>query len=618
MRSYLIELLKLLLFWLLFFIGGRILFLTVYSYLLFDVSFVEVLKTFIHAFILDFSTACWLSAPLLLIMSLQYAIHWKGWNWVKKIVMLILLIITTLILFGEIGIYNEWRIKLNHKALLYLREPKEILDSVSTGLLLILLLGFVLYLGLFQFFYIKFVAKPVIKPEKYSAIKSPIAFLVLGFLLFIGMRGGLGGVPISQSQSYFSQHAILNDASVNTQWNLLFNYLHFKSLDEENPFQEMDDAEASKLVEELYQVECDTTIHVLTTNQPNIIFILLESWAADVVESLGGKAGITPYFAELEKEGLLFTHFYANGHRSQQAMSSILSSFPPMQGNDVTDIFSLYQYLGSMPQLFAKKGYPTSFYFGGDLNYGNIRAFILWNTFREIVEEKDFSNKIPRGKLSIHDQYVFERHLQEINKEKEPFFSFLFTASSHSPYDEPKIVPQLKWNVNELPYLNAVKYTDRELYNYIQKAKQQLWYKNTLFVIVSDHSHATYKNHYVNSPEYMHIPMLWIGGALDSLYYGKTCDALSSQIDIYPTLASQIGETDNAYRGKNMLNPYAKEFAYYETNTGFGWVIPKGSYIYDGLSKQLTHTSISDSILLHKELNNGKAFLQTLYNFFVQ
>lgn len=620
MKNFILEILKTLVFWFLYFTLGRVIFLLVYLNLLPDVPLSEFLGVFTNAFWLDLSTSCWLTAPFLVFMSLQYGIKWKGWNVVKKVLMFILLIATTLILFGEIGVYDEWRVKLSHKVLLYLKNPKEILDTVPHSLMLVLFLSFAVYLALFQIIYSKLVIKPCILPQRWSGVKAPIAFLIFAFLLFCGMRGGLAGVPISQSQSFFSKHAILNDISVNPQWNFVFNYVHFKSLDNKNPFEEMDSEKANTLLEELYATsEQDTVLQVLTTERPNVVLILLESWSADVVASLGGREGITPYFAQLEKEGLLFTNFYANGHRSQQSMSSVMSSFPPMQGHDVTDIFSLYKYLGSMPKMFKSLGYETSYYFAGDLNYGNIRAFILWNDFHKIMEEKDFPAEYPRGQLSIPDEYLFHENFKDLENAKEPFFSFVFTASSHSPYDEPKTVPQLDWDVDNLPYLNSVKYSDFKLYEYIEKAKTMPWYKNTLFILVSDHSHATYKNHYVNSAEYMHVPMMWLGGALDSTYRGVVYDKICSQIDIYPTVANLLSvQNCDAYRGKNIFNVNSKEFAYYETNMGFGWVVPEGNIIYDGMNKRLSANTISDSIILEKELDNGKAFLQTLYEFFVQ
>ena len=532
MKKFLIELVKLYIFWMLFFLVGRTLFLLSQTALLGGIPFGEILKVYPNALKLDTSAACWLMAPMLLLMAIQLVAKWRWTGVAKKVLMCFLLIITSLTIFGEIGIYEEWQVKINIKALMYLRRPKEIFDSVSTGVFLLLLLGTIVYITLFMLLYAKIVAKPKIEPVKLGGVKAPVSFVLLGGILFVGMRGGFGDIPIHQSQSYFSHHSILNDAAVNTPWNLMHNYLHFKSIKDKNPFVYYDNQTADSIIAELHTMQSDSTLQVLNTDCPNIVVLLLESWSADVVASLdtANRAGVTPGFAKLEEEGLLFTRFYSNGHRSQQAISGILSDFPPLQGNDITDNFPLYKYLPSMPKYLMEKGYGTAFYFGGDLNYGNIRAFVLWHEFQKIFEGKDFPKGTPKGKLSVPDQYLFAQALKDQKKVKEPFFHMIFTGSSHSPYDEPKVVRQLKWNVEQLPYINSVKYSDSCIYDYIKKAQRMPWYKNTLFILVGDHSHATYRGHYINSPAYMHVPMLWLGGALKEEYKGQQFETIGTHV----------------------------------------------------------------------------------------
>ena len=80
----------------------------------------------------------------------------------------------------------------------------------------------------------------------------------------------------------------------------------------------MPESEAIEIVQKIHETKKDTTISILNKERPNIVIILLESWSGDLIESLGGKPGLTPQFHELEKEGLLFTEFYATGNRSQR------------------------------------------------------------------------------------------------------------------------------------------------------------------------------------------------------------------------------------------------------------------------------------------------------------
>lgn len=621
MKKFLIELVKLYIFWMLFFLVGRTLFLLSQTALLGGIPFGEILKVYPNALKLDTSAACWLMAPMLLLMAIQLVAKWRWIGGAKKVLMCVLLIITSLAIFGEIGMYEEWQVKINIKALMYLRRPKEIFDSVSTGVFLLLLLGTIVYITLFMLLYAKIVAKPKIEPVKLGGVKAPVSFVLLGGILFVGMRGGFGDIPIHQSQSYFSHHSILNDAAVNTPWNLMHNYLHFKSIKDKNPFVYYDNQTADSIIAELHTMQSDSTLQVLNTDRPNIVILLLESWSADVVASLdtANRAGVTPGFAKLEEEGLLFTRFYSNGHRSQQAISGILSDFPPLQGNDITDNFPLYKYLPSMPKYLMEKGYGTAFYFGGDLNYGNIRAFVLWHEFQKIFEGKDFPKGTPKGKLSVPDQYLFAQALKDQKKVKEPFFHMIFTGSSHSPYDEPKVVRQLKWNVEQLPYLNSVKYSDSCIYDYIKKAQRMPWYKNTLFILVGDHSHATYRGHYINSPAYMHVPMLWLGGALKEEYKGQQFETIGTHVDLYRTLMCQMGDTNTAtYRGVDILNTSNKGFAYYETNMGMGWITPEGTLLYDAEVGKITDNTYPDSTAMDSELRKAKAYLQTLYDFYLQ
>ena len=621
MKKFLFELLKLYLFWMLFFLVGRTHFLLTHTSLLTGISFGEILRVYPNALKLDTSAACYLMVPVFLLMCLQLVAKWKWLGIGKKILMAVFLIVTSLAIFGEIGMYEEWQVKINIKALMYLRRPKEIFDSISTGLFLLLLLGAILYIALFVFLYIKIITKPRIEPVKRGVVKALATFVLGAGLLFVGMRGGFGDIPIHQSQSYFSRHSILNDAAVNTPWNLLHNYLHFRSIKDKNPFVYYDKATADSIISEIHTMQSDSTLQVLNTQRPNIVILLLESWSADVVASLdtANRPGVTPGFAKLEDEGLLFTHFYSNGHRSQQAISGILSDFPPLQGNDITDNFPLYKYLPSMPKYLMEKGYGTAFYFGGDLNYGNIRAFVLWHDFQKIYEGRDFPKGTPKGKLSVPDQYLFAEALRQQKSVKEPFFHMIFTGSSHSPYDEPKVVRQLTWNVEQLPYLNSVKYSDSCIYDYITKAKKMPWYNNTLFILVGDHSHATYRGHYINSPAYMHVPMLWLGGALNEEYKGQKVETIGTHVDLYRTLLSQMGDTSTAtYRGVDIFNTSNKGFAYYETNMGMGWITPDGSLLYDAEAAKITDNTYSDSTATEQELRKAKAYLQTLYDFYLQ
>ncbi len=614
MKQYGITLIKTLLFWLLFFIAGRIVFLLVYNNLLLGISFGEVMKVFLYSLRLDIATACYLMSIPFLIHTLQLCFKHKLPVYLLRIIIFIELLFTSVVTFAEIGIYGEWHSKLNYKALVYLHHPDEIIKTATSFQIIFSIMGIAILVGGFYYLYNRYVIKPPIEPlQKKRFLKVPAVCILVSGLCFLGMRGGFDAIPIKQSSSYFSHHAILNDIAVNPSWNIVYNVLEFSSLENNKTYIFMDSETRDQTVQELLKVKKDTTLQVLKKEDINIVIILLESWTADVTLYGGGSDEITPNFNALTQEGLLFTEFYSNGHRSQQAICSILSGFPSIPNYDITDNHSKYRHLPSMLEYFNKKNYATSFYFGGNLDYGNIRSFLLHAGLKKIVEDKNLPRKFPRGKLGIHDQYMFDYHLNEMNQMKEPFLSMLFTVSSHSPYDEPKNIELLDWDTDQLKFINSVKYCDHWLGDYMEKAKQQPWYDNTLFIIVADHGHPSHINRSYYDKAYQRIPMLWYGNVLTNKYKGVICDMLSSHIDISPTLLSQLGGDVSSFEwGKNIFNPYSNAFVYHENNKGFGWIEPDGYYNYSAITADV-HDFTGDLAKKDSIVFRGKAYTQKLF-----
>lgn len=612
--KYILRLIKYFGFIIILFLLERIAFLLSFSELLSGISFSEIVATFYHAFHLDCSTACYIFAIPFIFISLQLIID-KPWiDIVIKTYTAIVILFIVLSAIGDIFLYAEWSAKLNYKIWYYLRNPEEVLRT-ATWLQIILGIGGTLLIsgGLFVTF-IKWFATP--KLQKINRFYWQTSLILVGglFIIFVGIRGRISGIPISQSSAYFSKNQILNDAAVNTQWHLIKSTIRFAKSNRTNPYISMNQQTAQQLVAELFKTEKDTSISVLNATKPNVIIIFLESWSADLIESLGGKAGITPNFRELEKEGLLFTQVYAAGRRSQEGMASLLSGFPPIPDNTITDNFEKYNKLGSLAAEMKKANYYASYYFGGDLTYGNLRAYLMAMQFDRIIEEKDFPSGTPHGKLSIYDEVTLDKQLQDLRHEQQPFFSVVFTASTHSPYDVPLKVPQLTWDVTDLQYLNSAKYTDYCLGRFIEKAKRENWYENTIIIFVADHSHTTYKQWNYHDAGYQHIPMLWIGGALRQEYKGQKINYLCSYLDLPKTLLRQLNLPSDKFQwSNNILNPYSNRFAVAQSNLGIGWITPNGAFSYDSTNGEIYQNTFTSDSLKDKELQKAKAYLQVLY-----
>ena len=620
MKRYLWTLGKLILFWMLFFFVGRLLFLCVYHAQWAGLPFSEVAACFAHALRLDFSTVCYLISLPMVLFSLSLCFNASWLRLAVDGVVAVELIGCSLIGIGETVVYGEWLNKLSYKILLYLRHPMEILTTATTAQLLLSVLAVLLFCALFFVLYRKVVVRPPLCPVRRPYLWAPLALLLTGGGCFVGMRGGFDAIPITQSAAYYSTHALLNDAAVNPTWNLLCSFYDFGDMDSDRyAFMAEDEMEAT--LQAVQQEEMDTLVKVLTSDRVNIVFILLESWSADLIESLTGTQGVTDCFHALEAEGILFTRFYANGHRSQQAMSSVFSGFPPLPMYDITDDFSKYRHLPSLAAELKKAGYHTSFYFGGNLDYGNIRSFLLHCGFERLVEEKDMDRRLPRAKLGIHDQYTFALHHRALNEEKQPFMSVLFTMSSHSPYDQP-VSPEIApvgIQHAETPFLNSAKYCDHYLGRYFDAVRHEPWYPHTLFVILGDHSHPTHRETQNQTPDYQHVPLLLYGEVIAPEWRGRRVDRVSSHVDVARSLLRQLGLDASAFVwGQDFLQPGTPGHAYFESYTGGGWIRPSAAYVGLQSGRNWDSHYYGDSAAYPQVEREGKAWLQRLYQTYVR
>jgi phosphoglycerol transferase MdoB-like AlkP superfamily enzyme len=601
------------LFWIVFFNFTRLVFI-IYNLRLIlveKIPLTEILLIPIKSFHLDLATACYIMFIPFLVLLVQSVYSPKWINWVGKVYTAILCLAYALTAAGEMGIYSEWKTKLTYKVIKYFSHPSEIYNSSEAGIFYLLV-----FLFLFMFLsgyiaYIKFFAVEIIR-ERRNLLFSFLFLIITPPLMFIGLRGGVQEIPINQSESFFSRHNIVNVTAVNNFFNLYISIFENLANFNRDPYVFMDQAKARKLIREIYAVPKDTTISILKTTRPNIVILIMESWSADLMEDLGGKPGITPEFKKLEKNGILFDQIYSPGSRSEQGMACIFSGFPAHPVSSITVQPDKYVKLPSLTQLLQKEGYSTSFYFGGQLIYGNIKSYIIFNNFDKIMEGVDFPSSIPRGKLGIHDEYTLGYQLKDLGMQKRPFFSVIFTISTHSPWDQPYKKP-LPWGDNEHQYINAAYYTDHCLGEYFANASRQPWFENTLFIIVADHSHNSYRNWNPQSKEYHKIPLLFYGNVIKDQFRGKRWHKLGNQQDIAATLLAQLGMNHQKFHwSKDLFNPYTPEFAYYSTEDGAGWIRPDAYFSFDAGPNYYYFLEIAPEIK-DSILSEGKAYLQGVF-----
>jgi len=612
---------RLYLFWMLVFFSGRLLFFICTVSFLNSLSFFDIIQSFYQGFFIDLSTFAYATLLPILLSLLAYLFSFKWFNYIANGLSVLLITLYTLTTVGESILYLEWQAKLSMQALAHFANPSEVFKTASLKLtVLFFVLSFVFAGGFIILFVKKFLfslpqtSAPLIK--RAGVFFAGLLLVAFGWIVMI--RGGLKAIPIQLSDAYYTQEPILNDAAVNPAWNLVSDLTYFLSNQKNTIYTQLDNALAEQRIKELYHIEKDTTsIYFLSNTKPNIVFIILESWTAHCVKSFGGD-DFAPFVDSLAQQGIYFSNAYPAGHVSDQGIAAILSGQPVVSRMSVVNQTSKSGTLPSLNETLKPYGYSSGFYFGGDLNYGNIRGYLFNKKWDIIKEERDYSTKIPKGKLGIQDKEMARIFVDEINNAKQPFIYAWFTLSSHMPYDFEGEKKQLTEFEND--YTNSIIYTDQALKLFFEHAKKQAWYSNTLFVICADHSHANHKNYRNHEPMYHQIPMLFVGDVIQAQYRGYNYEAPSSQINIAKTLLHQMELRKDAEAyvwSQDVFNPYIKPFAYFCSFSAGGMVSPIGSVSFSLEGSFMLHNSTKNQHEGDSLLVTAKAFQQMVFEDYV-
>jgi len=601
------------LFWVVYFAFARLFFLIYYYEKTQEIGFINALKTFYFGSPLDISFAGYLSfIPFLLISIISYFSMKFNVIFIRFYTFFILIFIN-LLLFIDAGLYQAWGDRLDTSILPYLNTPTLMITSASKMQLLVGIFGWIFFSILFFKVYKMAIDKNIAITNSQSLKEIPI-FLLITASLIIPVRGGFQTIPVNQSNVYFSEYMFANHAAVNFIWNF-FNSVTNKT-DGTNPYVYFENDVAEKIIfRSKNKLETITKDSILKTSNPNVILIIWESLSAKIVGSLGGESGVTPNLNRLSKEGILFTNFYSNGDRTDKGIPAILSGYYPQPFERIMRMPNKTRSLPMLPKKMKALGYEISYYYGGDLNFGNMNTYLRNAGINHIIDGNVFDKDDWNSKWGAHDNVFMQRFADDLAKpQKEPFFNIALTLSSHEPFEIKGAYKFGKKSEEDL-YRSAHHFTDSIIGRFIDFAKTQCWYENTLIVIMADHGHSLpkHKGSYF-SPKKFQIPMLWLGGALKSPI--KNVDIVSSQVDFSFTLLQLLnGETTDFVFGKNMFLKSDAQYAHYIFNKGFGTLTKNGVFIFDYVSKKPIF-SLGEN--LSKLDSLGKAITQISYQDFLE
>ena len=286
------------------------------------------------------------------------------------------------------------------------------------------------------------------------------------------------------------------------------------------------------------------------SSKKNVVILIVESFGREYIGGYnkwldGGKyKGYTPFVDSLMQHSQTFLYSYCNGRKSIDGMPSILSGIPmfiepffltPASMNDVSGI------AGEL----KNKGYYSAFFHGAENGSMGFEAFARktgftdyfgrteYNADKRFNGDKDFD-----GMWAIWDEPFLQFFATKMSEFKQPFVSAVFTASSHHPYKVPEEYKDI-YKEEGIVIHKCIRYTDNAIRRFFDKAKTQPWYKNTLFVITSDHTNLSDHAYYQTDLGGFCSPIIFFDPSGD-MKPGMR-DAIAQQIDIMPTVLSYLG-----------------------------------------------------------------------------
>ncbi len=578
----------------------------------------DILNIFINSIRLDLSMAAYIvTMPLIVVVMIQL---FDAKSWAKtffNVYQPIFIILFLLIGFVNLNLYREWGTKLNFKAIVtFVQFPYEVAISGFTGALLAPIF-FYLSLGYILFKLNRLLHENVdfLPLSGGVIVKTFLSFLLLG-INFLFIRGGWQLSPINVSMAQYSTVPIYNHLSTNTMWQLMQNTFF-----ELSPLKSRYVYFPEKNIEQLLKQEtsADSTVRILKPNatSPNVVFIILESYTADLIESLGGEPGIASNIESIIKKGVLFTNIYSSGERTDKGLIAILSSFPAQPTRSIIRESEKQVNLPSVAQQFNKQNYHTSFYYGGESEFFGLKSYLLSHAFDVVVDKQSFQKKDFNSKWGAHDGVLLDKHLSDMKSQKTPFFTTVLTLSNHEPFEFP-ITGKYKSNSLSNLFRNTGYYTDFSLGKYFEQAQKQPWYDNTLFVIVADHGHRLPLEKYEIWDYRRHrIPLILFGNVIKDEFRGTRNNIYGSQTDISQTIYNQLGmKVEPNFWSHDLFRSNQKNgYAFFDWDNGFGLVGDGFSLSYNEDAKRVIEFKSTDpSIEKDSKLNFAKAYMQKIFS----
>ncbi|MBP7497101.1 MAG: LTA synthase family protein [Bacteroidales bacterium] len=535
-----------------------------------------MIKAFLnYGLLFDISISCYiLLLPYIIVSIRNITGYWNSClHRFLNIYFSILLIIVLALLIADLPFFSFYNSRITNsilswtddlslmfKALLFYRD-----FYLYIVLFLIISVASLLFVIKINFYLLKdFI------PSKTGLVYNIILTMTTGSLMFLGIRGDLNfkSKPLITEDAFFCDYSFINQLAINPVFNFIDSYRAFdiKYYDQQSA---LNNVRYYLKVKDNLQSPVARKIYF---NEPackaNIVIVLMESMSANKMGCFGNDKGLTPFLDSLYRVSLSFNNFYTAGIHTYNAIFSTLCSLPAlMKDKPTVESKSAGKTFDGISSILAKKGYYNMFFCTGDKRFDNMGAFLKTNNFHQIISEIDYpANKIING-WGVADHTMLNFAIPVLNnqsKKNQPFLAVILTITAHEGAEISEAIDYKPKTTNKTDQL--YEYSDWALKNFFNKAKQQEWFDNTIFVFLADHG-QNFDPLYEMPLSYHHSPLIiysskYIRPAINNNF--------ALQMDVFPTLMGIMKlEYINNTLGIDLLKD-KRPYAYFSADNKIG------------------------------------------------
>jgi phosphoglycerol transferase MdoB-like AlkP superfamily enzyme len=359
-------------------------------------------------------------------------------------------------------------------------------------------------------------------------------------------------------------------------------------------------------------------IHVPNDSVPmtkkNVVVLIVESFGREYIGALnktlenGRYHGYTPCVDSLIAKSITFSHSYCNGRKSIDGMPSILSSIPMFVEPFFLTPASM-NHVDGIASLLAGEGYQTAFFHGAQRGSMGFQAFARSTGFQNYYGREDYDadkrfggDDDFDGMWAIWDEPFLQYYATKMSEMKEPFMTAVFTASSHHPFAIPEKYKQ-RFPEESLEIHKCIRYTDMAIGKFFETVSREPWFKNTIFVLTSDHTNMSDHAEYQTDLGGFCSPIIIYEPGREP----EVLDKIAQQIDILPTVMGMLHYPKPFFGfGIDLLNTPAEDTWAVNYMGGIYQYVKHGHVLqFDGQSTRGIY-ALSDSLMKHNLMEDGK------------